>query len=311
MVAHLLYIQNFKEIAEGCLIWSWYLANDMQFFLITPWLVIFYKKLPKQCIVAIIAIIICSIGVQSYVVYHYDLSVSYFYKSKGEFFEDYYVKPYNRINAYLLGIIIAWMYFEWKDKKSQDSTINKLTRSWVDNVVLKWVLIFVGLAITFVCVALHYVFNHDWERIVTWHNVLYIIVSRPLFVIGLLLVIYPVMLGKEKNLFAILGAPFWNVLAKLTYGAYMFHCIILFAEKSMDYHSIHFTFMRTMFSSIHIWVLSYLLSLILTLFIELPLSQIERAYLFPKRREAVESLKENQDEEKALKTPEVEHTINK
>ena len=287
---NLLYIQNYTKIGEGCLIWSWYLANDMQLFLITPWIIILFNWNKKRCLQIIAAICVASVIIQICVVWHYDLSTSYFYVAKGEFFEDYYVRPYNRINAYLLGIVFAWAYFAWKDKKNEGFIVNQWTRKWVDNVYLKYTLIFIGIGITYTCVSLQYVFDHYWQDIQTWHNVLYIIVSRPMFVIGLLLVVYPAMLGKEKILFTILGAPFWNALAKLTYGAYMFHVIILIAEKSGEYHSTYYTIMRVVFFSIHIWVLSYLLSLLLSLFIEIPIGQLEKTYLFPRRREAVNAL---------------------
>ncbi|OWF39479.1 Nose resistant to fluoxetine protein 6 [Mizuhopecten yessoensis] len=37
---NLLYIQNFFPVTEQCIGWSWYLANDMQFFIITPLILI-------------------------------------------------------------------------------------------------------------------------------------------------------------------------------------------------------------------------------------------------------------------------------
>jgi peptidoglycan/LPS O-acetylase OafA/YrhL len=304
---NLLYIQNFTKIGEGCLIWGWYLANDMQFFLITPLLIILYNHSSKWALRVIGAIMVMSIGAQIFVLSYYDLSTSYFYKAKGELFEDYYVKPYDRVNAYVLGIMVAWAFMTWKtdQKRGADSTITRWTRRWVDNVVLKYILIAVGIGITFGLCSMHYVFNHYWQDIVTWHNVVFIAVSRPLFVVGLLMVVYPVILGREKTLFAILGAPFWNVLGKLTYGAYLFHVLITIAEKSGEYHAGYWTIMRTFFFSIHTWVMSYVVSFILTLFLELPVSNLEKTYLFPRRRDAVNSLSAKNPEAAPLKPKEL------
>jgi peptidoglycan/LPS O-acetylase OafA/YrhL len=48
---NLLYINNFYpengDLGKGCMGWSWYLANDMQFFLIAPFLVLALYKWPK------------------------------------------------------------------------------------------------------------------------------------------------------------------------------------------------------------------------------------------------------------------------
>ncbi len=297
---NLLYIQNFTKIGEGCLIWSWYLANDMQFFLITPLLIVLFHHNKRICLGVIAAICLGSVFAQIGVVWHYDLSVSYFYPAKGELFEDYYVKPYCRINAYLLGIVLAWAYLTWKDPAQEDSTVSSLTRRWVDSTVAKYVLIALGIAITYTCVAFQYVFDHYYANLKTWHNVAFIIISRPLFVIGVLMAIYPAMLGKELIVGKILGAPFWNALAKLTYGAYLFHVIIILAEKSGEYHSSYFTIMRVIFSGIHVWMLSYVLSIVLTLFVEMPVTRIDKVLLFPHRREAVEQLSGDEKGEKLL-----------
>jgi len=287
---NLLYIQNFTKIGEGCLIWSWYLANDMQFFLITPLLIILFNKKKDICLYAIGCVCCVSVISQIFVVWHYDLSVSYFYPAKGELFEDYYVRPYCRINAYLLGIVMAWAYLSWKRPEDKDSKVNMYIRKWVDSKLAVYSLMALGIAITYGCVALQYVFNHYWEDIRTWHNVVYIIISRPIFVVGVLLAVYPAILGKEPIMYKILGAPFWNPLAKLTYGAYMFHVILVISEKSGEYHSTYYVIMRVVFFAIHIWVLSYLLSLVLTLFFEVPVAQLEKLYLFPTRREEVNKL---------------------
>lgn len=287
---NLLYVQNFYQIGEGCLIWTWYLANDMQFFLVTPIIIILYNKSRKYGLLSLLLFAIGSTCAQIYVINHYNLSTSYFFQANGDLFDDYYVKPYNRLNTYILGIIVAWMYLSYKDEKYKITAFNAITKFWIEKDYLRYFLYFVGILITYICIYLQWVMDHDWRSIRTWHNALYIIVARPLFVIGLLFVIYPAMMGKEKIINAILGAPFWNVLAKLTYGAYLYHVLILIAEKSADYHSSYFTIMRVLFFSIHLWVLSYFVSLIFTLFLELPIAQMDKNFLFPKRREAVDSL---------------------
>ena len=39
---NILFMTNFVNIDTGCINWTWYLANDMQFFLVLPFLVFLF-----------------------------------------------------------------------------------------------------------------------------------------------------------------------------------------------------------------------------------------------------------------------------
>ncbi len=43
---NILYINNYypRDLSKGCFGWTWYLANDIQMFLLLPWLVMLYKR---------------------------------------------------------------------------------------------------------------------------------------------------------------------------------------------------------------------------------------------------------------------------
>ncbi len=298
---NLLYFQNATKVCEGCLVWTWYLATDMQIFPVVALLTVLYHKNKKLCIGAVAALCVVSIVAQIGVISHYELSVAYFYPSSGDLIQDYYSKPWCKVTSYLIGMILAWMYMAWRSPEQQDSAATELTRKWLDSGVAKYVLLILGLGITYLCVAFQYIFNHNYASLQTWHNVIFIVLSRPLFLVGVVLAIYPAMLGKEPVVGKILGAPFWNAMAKLSYGAFMFHVILIFVEKAGEFHSSYFTIMRTVFFGIHTWVIAYLVSIVVTLFIESPVLSLDRVFIFTHRREAIDAMAKEESGDKKEK----------
>ncbi|CAC5425124.1 unnamed protein product [Mytilus coruscus] len=76
---NLLYIQNFRPITDQCFAWAWYLANDMQFYVISPILL-----LPL------------------------------YFKNAMDYFNNYYIKPYTRMGPYLVGIYTGYILYKIK-----------------------------------------------------------------------------------------------------------------------------------------------------------------------------------------------------
>ena len=82
----------------------WYLANDMQFFLITPLLLFFYCKMRIAGYLCIGAIMVTS------------ASLTAWWTAEGNDIKDWYDKPWERVVAYMQGILLGLMYFEYKCK---------------------------------------------------------------------------------------------------------------------------------------------------------------------------------------------------
>ncbi|GFN98494.1 nose resistant to fluoxetine protein 6-like [Plakobranchus ocellatus] len=114
--ANLLYINNLHNFGGKpmCMGWSWYLANDMQFYIISPaiFLIMFYYNW-WGVILALLGILGSAIasGVLSS---KYDLQANFdvLRPSQGDYFDIYYVKPYCRIGPYLVGMITGYVLYK-------------------------------------------------------------------------------------------------------------------------------------------------------------------------------------------------------
>jgi peptidoglycan/LPS O-acetylase OafA/YrhL len=98
-----------------CLPWTWYIANDFQFFLLLPIFAGLYYEISKRrkfySTLGIIAVV-CTF-VQMIVILANSLSVSYF-TYKDEYWTVYYVKPYSRLPVFLVGVVAGCSYYTFK-----------------------------------------------------------------------------------------------------------------------------------------------------------------------------------------------------
>jgi hypothetical protein len=104
--ANLLYLNNFlpNYKTESCLGSSWYLADDMQFFFISPIILVVYLKINKLAAWGIIGgLNLLNIATSAAIAHHFDLNPVIF-TTGNNYFDYYYVKPYCRVAPYALGI---------------------------------------------------------------------------------------------------------------------------------------------------------------------------------------------------------------
>ena len=110
----LLFIDNFvNNGAEICMIWGWYLQNDMQLFIASAIFILLYKRNKFFSCYSIIITIVVS--------YAYTLSYNYTHHYKQPIhledmdpedtsFTDLYVKPYSRCPPYFIGVLLGMGY---------------------------------------------------------------------------------------------------------------------------------------------------------------------------------------------------------
>ncbi|KAG8198743.1 hypothetical protein JTE90_023508 [Oedothorax gibbosus] len=117
---NLLYINNFQQATEQCMAWSWYLANDMQFFVVSPIILITLKRWPKIGFSVWAAFLSATILSNIIVTYKFNLmsgitniasidNMQDFLVRFMDFFNYLYVRPYTRMGPYLIGILLAYI----------------------------------------------------------------------------------------------------------------------------------------------------------------------------------------------------------
>jgi len=107
-----LYINNFFDPPGTCMGETWYLANDMQFFLISPLFIYTLWRWRMFGFILIAVTTLASLGgtVAEYIVYDLPpeiMASRQLEANNPHFFGDYYIKPWTRIPPYLVGIVLG------------------------------------------------------------------------------------------------------------------------------------------------------------------------------------------------------------
>ena len=294
----LLYLNNFyPKFLDSCMGWTWYLANDMQFFFISPVFIFpaFFLSFPFPLIPLGICVVIFLIPSPVITVF-YSLHSNFFFPinhmadglydlaanmTHGDLSDYYYTKPYCRINPYLIGMALGYVVYkvsEWK-RESGDKRSLQLRLSILDTVL--WPISF-GI-----CFGLVYGLysSYNGHIMSVFENVLYLGLSRTLWGLGLSFFIFICYSGMGGPVDSFLSWGVFVPLSRLTFSAYLIHpaVILVFLYSLQD--RITYTDTTFAFLVVGLVAMSYAAAAIIAICIEFPLSNVEDLILKRKKKE--------------------------
>ncbi|XP_033725178.1 nose resistant to fluoxetine protein 6-like [Pecten maximus] len=260
---NLLYIQNFFPVTEQCIGWSWYLANDMQFFIITPLILIpLYRK-------PVVGYIIIGVLIMEQFLFRGLISVYYGFKMnipdpqhQLDWFNEMYQRPYSRISPYLIGILTG--YVLWRtDRKVQ---MSKLT-------------VLIGWALSLTCV-ISVVYGTLQENKGHLNSLqvdgVYNAVCKTVWSLGLAWIIFACNTGYGGIITEFLSSGLWGPFGRLTYCAYLIHPIMMYAFILNQRYPIYFTDVNMVYMFLGHWIMSYCLAFFVSLAFEAPMIGLEK-----------------------------------
>jgi len=291
---HLFFLNNIIPWSsdDNCMGWTWYLANDFQFFLLVPLLAILYYRKRKACYITIGSLASVCLIIQISVILIDDLSASYF-NYNNLYWTTYYVKPYARLPAFLIGLLFGFMHYSQRYEHPEQSKLASLAKRFEYSKFFLIVISISGMLLIFIVVILFLGINKAQDNIPKFWDMLFIITSRPLFVMGFAMTNYPVILGVSP-LSTMASHDFWIPFSKLTYGVFLCHSVfILFREYNVERGQWGSLFDTTLFFLAYLF-LSYGFSLLTFLFVEQPFRKLELEFLWKNRstRPKVKNLKD-------------------
>ena len=89
--------------------WGWFLAVDMQFFLVSPFLIYIYYKYPKIGLSLLGIWLVQDLSTSTILSYVRGYSPSII-KAQPHFFEQFYQRPYCRAAPYIVGLSCGYLY---------------------------------------------------------------------------------------------------------------------------------------------------------------------------------------------------------
>ncbi|OWF53651.1 nose resistant to fluoxetine protein 6-like [Mizuhopecten yessoensis] len=260
---NLLYINNLVKTDKTCFAWAWYLANDMQFFVLSPLMLVplFYSKFIGMAVcLAFLTGTFIATGVIST---KYDLPVSTFIPSE-KYFDYYYIKPWTRMGPYIIGIMAGYLLYRSKLRYNMHRVLN----------LLGW-----AVATTMACVVLYGLYEplRGNETLSTEVSALYNTVHRSIWGACVCWVIFSCANGSGGFVNTLLSWSGFVPLSRLTYCAYLVHPILQFTV----YSSLRQLFVMRDLSMITYFlaflVMAYGVAFVVSLAFESPMMGLEKA----------------------------------
>ncbi|XP_013776461.1 O-acyltransferase like protein-like [Limulus polyphemus] len=267
---NLLYINNMWNQTYMCMPWTWYLANDMQFYIISPLFLSIFKSHTLISVGVVGGLMLTSwisTGVLSSV---YKLNSMFMQLRDAEaliaasndqqaYFNIIYIKPWCRIGPYLVGVIVSFLLYR---TGKRTNFLNK----WL--VLLCW-LIAAGLCLSVVYGTYHVDMSNSTTS-------LYNTLSRTAWAVGVGWVIYACVTGHGGFIDTLLSWRFWIPLSRLTYCAYLIHPLVMYWYYLSSKTTMYVTHPLMVINFLAFTVVSYSLALMASLAFESPMMALEK-----------------------------------
>ncbi|RUS73918.1 hypothetical protein EGW08_018323 [Elysia chlorotica] len=264
---NLLYINNLVYTDKVCFGHSWYLANDMQFFVLSPLMIIpFYFN-------GFLGVFSCGIFFLAHVITTASLSVHnkwgatlYTGGDALSYFTHYYEAPWCRIGPYIVGILTGYLLATKRDR-----------------IKLTWLTATIGwLLATAVALAIVYGLRGDiGGKHITSVGVaaLYNALARSAWGACLCWVIVACTTGWGGFVNSFLSWSPFVVLGRLTYMSYLIHLSLIAIICGNEQALFYATSLNLAMMFISIMVATYGISFFLMLALESPMIGLEKVFL--------------------------------
>ncbi|KAJ5071076.1 o-acyltransferase [Anaeramoeba ignava] len=302
----LLFFNNFypKHFGDECMGWVWYLANDTQFYIISPIFLYSFFYFPLIGLSLVAVFIIVSIALNFWIVHHWNINFIMFGPTQEDYNDKIYTKPYTRIPPFLVGCALAMFLYLLKSRKNNEinqkendenqlliekdeeekqlrirnSKFKRLFTKYKQHIISTSIFL-ASLTLLIAMVMIPYDnYKHLGTKWTVNTSAWYIGFSKFGWGIGIAGIVfiyyyYPTLKSIVKDF---LSLDIWTPLAKLTYNAYLVHPIIM---SNVDYSSrilYNYSAMPIFFNTTTNVILSYFFSLIVYFLIERPFMHLER-----------------------------------
>ncbi|XP_066294090.1 nose resistant to fluoxetine protein 6-like isoform X1 [Branchiostoma lanceolatum] len=265
-----LYINNFLDMVKGteCMAWTWYLANDMQFFIISVPIIWLTFKYFLVGMITQSVLLLASFGTTIGLAIHYNLQPAM--SSVGQNPDAgnlYYQKPYCRIGPYLVGTLLGYLLYKTRGRFRMHKAL----------ALLGW------LAATGIGMGVVYgLYDHLTEGVVLSRPVavMYLTVHRTAWGVALAWVVFACVNGYGGIINTILSWKAWIPLSRLTYCAYLVHPIVIFiAYLDQRETPLHYSDIELMYYFVGHVVFSYAVAYVVSMMAEAPMRQLEKLVL--------------------------------
>ncbi|KAH8235373.1 hypothetical protein KR038_003215 [Drosophila bunnanda] len=266
----LLYVQNYAT-HNICLGHSWYLAVDMQLYIIAPLLLIALYKWGRKgaALIFVLMLLLASCLFTMMIVKNLSLL-----DETNDAMKEIYFSTHTRASPYLIGILFGYFLHVNRGKSF------KLTRPAV---LLGWL---VSLALLFTCIFAVFRYAKHLDTPSILEEAFYLTFTRIAWPLGLCWLVFACMQGYGGLANSFLSSPLWQPLSRLSYSAYIFHMFIESLNAGLTRTNTYFSDYQVMLRFWSDFGFVVLLAFAAYILIEAPFGNLE-GLLLPVQKPAV------------------------
>ncbi|XP_062553181.1 uncharacterized protein LOC134218266 [Armigeres subalbatus] len=247
---NVLYIQNLYNIDDLCLNWTWSLACEMQYYMISVGLLFVYAKNAKlgKSIYVVFAAATFVFNMAITLMYHFVPSYDVLYNTGSAL----YVAPWARMSPYVVGVYFGW--FLAMGGSNLQITEKQYRKYWI-------------LACVAVFISMHSTFKRNFP---------YPLASTVMVMVRIFVAwaacwtIIATSAGYSNAVTRFLSSKFFIHTNKLTYAIYLINPLIITAVFGLSDGSANADPIPTLVMALGVTVLSYLAAVAFTVLFEIP-----------------------------------------
>lgn len=284
---NLVFLNNFVPNGDGnqCMAWGWYLANDMQFFILAPFVLYIYHRMSKIVGWSIfLSLILTDILSNAIISSINNFEVGGF-KSEGKN-NKMYIKPYCRIAPYAIGMLFGLIYFTHRKYQTDHIIYDNISYSILKlfhSRYVRYLFYLIGLGLISFMIFMEYPayssaaksesLEDDWNQS---SRSAFMAFNRSGFVLGVSLIVLPLLMGYNKAVGNVMRSRVWTPLARLSFCGYLVHISVL----AMIYGRQEVAYYLTSFNLLTDFVVgcvgTYAIAFLIFILVECPMINVEK-----------------------------------